>query len=237
MSDGICLERMRADLHVHTTYSDGRDPPDLVVEAAEAGGLDLLAITDHGPALHVGMAEPVIPRYLSAISELKDSTTGVRLLAGIEANIINESGEIDIEERIREKLDILVVGIHRLQRVADPRQMALSYLNSLVRTVERRRVDIIAHPFQFHGDLSRFLEREEIAQLLEAAARRGTAIEINEKYKAPGEDFYRMCLERGVKLSLGSDAHSANSVGKFSWAEGVLRKIGASKSDLFFESI
>ena len=227
---------MRADLHVHTIYSDGCDPPDLMIEAAEASGLDLLSITDHGPALHVGMAEAVIPHYLSVLSELKD-TAGARLLAGMEANVVNESGEIDVGDELREKLDILVVGVHRLQRIVDPRQMALTYLNSLMKAVERCRVDIIAHPFQFHGDLSRFLEKEEITQLLEAAARRGTAIEINEKYKAPGEDFYRMCLERGVKLSLGTDAHSASSVGRFTWAEGVLRRIGASRSDLFFETL
>lgn len=222
---------MKADLHVHTEFSDGRDQPEAMVEVAEARGLEILAITDHGPALHVGMRENQIADYLSTLMNLKKDAD-IRLLVGIEANVVNESGDIDIDEKTREKLDILIIGIHRLWFVSDPREMALAYLRSLVNAIRRHRIDVVAHPFQFHGDLSRFLTVDEIAELLEVAASCGTAIEVNEKYRAPGEDFYRTCLERGVLLSVGTDSHRAESVGKLDWVSAMLEKIGGSREDL-----
>ncbi|MEM2508448.1 MAG: PHP domain-containing protein [Candidatus Hadarchaeales archaeon] len=224
---------MKADLHVHTEFSDGRDPPEVMIEAAEARGLKLLAITDHGPALHVGMKENEISGYLSTLENLRENAK-LKLLVGIEANVLNESGDIDIEEETREKLDILVLGIHRLWFVSDPREMALAYLRSLVNAIKKHKIDVVAHPFQFHGDLSRFLTIDEIRELLEVAASRGTAIEVNEKYRAPGEDFYRACLENGVMLSVGTDSHRAESVGRLDWVSGMLEKIGVSEGDLLY---
>jgi len=224
---------MKADLHVHTVFSDGKCSPELMVETAEMRHLDLLAITDHGPALHVGMREDQIPKYLSEMGRLKENS-GLKLLVGMEANIVNESGGIDVDEELRGKLDILIVGIHRLPVVSEPREMAILYLNSLINAIRRNRIDVVAHPFQFQGDLSKYLTVEEIENLLNAAAERETAIEVNEKYKAPDENFYRLCLKHGIRLSVGSDSHRAESVGKLDWVSSILQKIGASESDLIF---
>jgi putative hydrolase len=60
-------------------------------------------------------------------------------------------------------------------------------------------------------------------------------MEVNEKYRAPEANFLSLCLREGVKLSVGSDAHNPEEVGKIDWAMSTLRKVGAKREDLILE--
>lgn len=223
----------RFDFHVHTSYSsDGEGTPAAMVEAAEVRGLEAVAITDHGPELSVGISPDKIEPMLGDV-ELARMDAAIPVLGGIEANITDQSGAMDIDERMLARFDILLVGVHKLRSPSrDSAVLAREYLTSLVNAMSKKRVDIIAHPFHLHVNLARYLTREDILAFSKLAAERGIAIELNSKYHLPDEDFLGICLREGVKISIGTDAHTPGEVGRVDWALATLRRAGASEEDL-----
>lgn len=222
------------DFHLHTSYSDGTSAPPAMVEAAEARGMEAVAFTDHGPELSVGTPREKLDFMLQDI-ELAREDAGIPVLAGIEANVVDEGGRIDVGDDLAEKLDFLALAIHYLRGANDRLEMARDYLMRATRAIERREADVFAHPFFLHHDLLPHLSREEIEDFLRLAAARGVAMEVNMKYKAPGDEFFALCLREGVKLSVGSDAHATADVGRIDWALGVLKRIGAGREDLILD--
>lgn len=221
------------DFHVHTLYSsDGESTVSSMVEAAEARGLAAVAITDHGPELSVGISPHKIVPMLRDI-ELARKDARIPVFTGMEANIISIDGEIDLDEWLVEKLDVLVVGLHRLRSFGHrPEELARDYLKSVMNVMERQRVDILVHPFQFHRYLAPYLSPDEINEFVKLAAKKEVAVELNSKYRVPDENFLRECLREGVKLSMGTDAHTAAEVGRVDWPMAMLRRVGARAEDL-----
>ena len=232
----MLFEHMPAkfDFHLHTSYSDGRSTPLAMVEAAEAHGLEAIAFTDHGPELNVGIKREKLIPMLQDI-QIARGDASMPVLTSIEANVVDESGRIDVEEEFVKKLDLLMVGIHYLRKTDDRLEMARDYLARATKVIEQQKVNIFAHPFFLHHDLLLYLSREEIEEFIRSAAERGVAMEVNEKYKAPGNEFFTQCLREGVKLSVGSDAHKLAEVGRIDWALATLRRVGAKREDLILD--
>lgn len=221
------------DFHVHSSYSsDGEGTAASIVEAAEARGLAALAVTDHGPELSVGISpDKIIPMIRDIELARKDAR--IPVLIGMEANIIGMNGEIDLDERVMEKLDVVVAGLHKLgSSVRQPEELARECLSAVMNVVERQRVDILAHPFQFQRYLAPHLSPDEIKEFSKLAAEREVAIELNSKYRVPDEEFLRACLREGVKLSIGTDAHTVAEVGRIDWPMAMLRRVGARQEDM-----
>ncbi|MFN4133085.1 MAG: hypothetical protein ACK4GQ_01790, partial [Candidatus Hadarchaeales archaeon] len=150
---------------------------------------------------------------------------------GIEANIAVENGVIDIDNNVIQKLDILMVGVHTLNSHT-PSEMAKEYLTRVINCINIYEPDILAHPFHFHSDLLPHLSPSEVREFVKLVAQKEVAVEINVKYKAPNLGLLQMCLEEGVLLSIGSDAHRVAEAGEIGWALEILEKIGATKDDL-----
>jgi len=219
------------NFHTHTLYSDGECLASGIAEAAEASGLAAVAITDHGPELSVGINPGKIPLMLQDI-EMAREDANIPVLAGMEANVVNVSGAIDLDEEIIKKLDILVIGLHTLGGAPTQEELAKNYLLAITNAMRRQRADVVAHPFRLHSYLAPYLSPEEIDEFVKLAAEKGIAIEINSKYRVPDEELLRACLREGVKLSIGTDAHTAAEVGMVDWQMAVLRRIGARQEDL-----
>ena len=222
------------DFHTHTLYSDGVGTVVAMVEAAEARGLEAVALTDHGPELSVGIPREKLISMLQDI-EITREDASIPVLAGIEANVVDEGGTIDVDDEFIRKLDILVVGIHKLGKVKDPAELARDYLSRARNAIERHEFDVFAHPFYFHHYLAPHFLREDLEDFVRLVAGHGVAIEINMKYRTPDEEFLRLCLREGVKLSVGTDAHTTGEVGRVDWALGVLRRLGAKREDLILD--
>jgi len=222
------------DFHTHTLYSDGSGTVASTVEVAEALRLEAVAITDHAPELSVGIPREKLTPMLRDI-EIAREDAGIQVLAGIEANVMDEWGAIDCEDEFSRKLDILLVGIHKLGRARDPAELARDYLRRATGAIERYKFDVFVHPFYFHHYLAPHLSPEDLEGFVGLVAERGVAIEINRKYRVPDEEFLRLCLREGVKLSVGTDAHSAGEVGRVDWVLGVLRRLGARREDLILD--
>lgn len=224
----------RFDFHTHTRYSDGTCSHAEMVQAAVARGMEALAFTDHGPELRVGVGREKMEQMLEEI-KIAGEEAEIPVLAGIEANVVNRYGSLDVEEDFIKKIDLLSIGIHDIEEIYLG-DNAHEYLSRATRAIERQRVDVFCHPFFFNVDLLPSLSREEIEDFVDLAAEKNVAMEVNVKYKMPGDDFIRLCLKKGVKLSIGSDAHRITEVGKIDWALSVLRRTGAKREDLIFDN-
>ncbi|KUO39701.1 MAG: hypothetical protein AVW05_01405 [Hadesarchaea archaeon DG-33] len=223
------------DFHTHTLYSDGASTVALMVEAAEARGLEAIALTDHGFELSMGIPREKLASMLRDI-EIAREDAGIQVLAGIEANVVDEWGTIDVNDESSRKLDILLVSIHRLGRARNPTEIARDYLMRATNAIEHHKFDVFVHPFYFHHYLAPHLLPEDLEDFVRLAAGHEVAMEINIKYRTPDEEFLRLCLREGVKLSVGTDAHTPGEVGRVDWALGVLRRLGAKREDLILDS-
>lgn len=222
------------DFHTHTHYSDGTSSHSEVVEAAVRRGLEALAFTDHGPELRVGVDRGKMEQMLQDI-KIAGEGAEILVLAGIEANVINRYGGLDVEDDFIKKIDLLSIGIHDIEEsyLGD---IAHEYLLRATRAIERQRIDVFCHPFFFNVDLLPSLSWDEIEDFVDLAAAKNVAMEVNVKYKVPGEDLIKLCLKKGVKLSIGSDAHRISEVGKIDWALSTLKRAGAKREDLICEN-
>lgn len=223
------------DFHVHTHYSDGTSEPVKMVEAATARGLKGIAITDHGPELSVGISPTKIGQMMNDV-EIVKKDADIPVLLGIEANIIGLDGGIDIDEEALDRLELVVGGLHNLASPARVSEaIAKDYLETVMNTIKLQKIDVLAHPFWFHEDLSKYISQEDMEDFAKLAMEKGVAIELNTKYHSPSREVLTTCLREGVKLSLGTDAHTPREVGDLTWQMNIIKKVGAKKEDLVLE--
>jgi DNA polymerase (family 10) len=197
---------IRADLHTHTTWSDGRLSVLDMAKAARGRGLKTLAITDHSASLGVagGLSVDEIKAQRSEIdaaqAELGDS---IRLLQGSEVEI-RADGSLDFPDEVLAGLDIVVASLH-----SGLRQSRQQVTERLLSAIHNPHVDIIAHP------TGRMIPNREGADLdmdavLAAAAEHGVALEINaHPSRLDLDDVYaRRAIGAGIRLTINTDSHS-----------------------------
>lgn len=231
--EGWCLA---ADYHTHTRFSHGRGSVAENVEAAARAGLTEVGICDHGPALlFIGLrSEDRLAEMRRQVEEARVRHPSVRVLLGVEANVISPEGDLDISDAAVAALDILLVGLHpqirpslwqgawplvwknALARVAGRlglggrlarvlEEARRINTRALVRAVERYPVLAVTH-----AGLKMDVDMEELAT---ACARRGTAIEINSLHGYPRDADLQVALRCGARFIISSDAHDPARVG------------------------
>ncbi len=218
-----------ADWHTHTIYSDGKGSIAMNVQAASALGLEQIAITDHAPS-NLGVGVKDLERTLAAmqreIDRCNQEQPEIQALLGLEANLIDHQGKLDVPEHLRQPLDILAISLHPLvrpdnawdgvrmfapnlwQRVTGIRSRRLRNLNTkaMVEAVERHDVSFVAHPGLWI-DI-------DTAELAEACTRRDTALEINCNHADQLAGYVQAALPSGVDFVINSDAHTPEEVGQ-----------------------
>ena len=207
------------DLHTHTiasghAYSTIQE----MARAAADKGLEILGITEHAPALP-GACDPIYFRNLHVVPRLM---YGVRLLMGVELNILETSGRLDLDERHYRCCDIRIAGIHALCWQGGTRTQNT---DAMLAAIENPWTHIISHP----GDGTAELDFEPIVR---AAARTQTLLEINSSSLIPlrgktqarpnNLEILRLCRKAGVPVILGSDAHISFSVADYHYALPLL---------------
>ena len=213
----VALPDLRGDLHMHTTATDGRDSLEAMAAAAHAAGRSYIAITDHSKALAManGLDERGVLEHAARVRALNGRFEGLTLLAGIECDIL-EDGRMDLADDCLAQLDIVVASVHsRFNQ--DEAQMT----DRVLRALECPWVDVLGHPTG-RLLLKREPARVNMEQVATAAARHGVALEINcQPHRLDLNDAHaRLARERGVRLVVSTDAHSANELGNLRW--GVL---------------
>lgn len=224
--------RLLADLHTHTVAS-GHAYSTLTenVHVARSKGLELIAVTDHGPRVPQGQ-HPWHFWNLKAVPSVLDE---VRILKGCEANpALDADNGIDLPDDLLRLLDFVAVGFHPLTGFDDGDRSRNT--EALLRVIANPFVDMITHPgndHEFPLDLDR---------VVSAAARFGVILELNDHSFAPTSarssscarerEFAEASLAAGVPLAVGSDAHFATAVGRFDAACAVAEELGIDEGRL-----
>ena len=113
LGGGDVRAALRGDLHVHSNWSDGSAPIEEMMLAARDLGHEYCALTDHSPRLRVanGLSADRLRKQLDVIDELREAVAPMRILTGIEVDIL-EDGSLDQEEELLERLDVVVASVH-----------------------------------------------------------------------------------------------------------------------------
>jgi len=225
----VTLEDLRGDLHMHTTATDGRADAETMARAAQAAGLQYLAITDHSKALAManGLDERRALEHAAVVRSLNERLDGITLLAGIECDI-RADGTMDLADDCLAQLDIVIASVHSAFNL-DEVQMT----ERVLRAIANPYVDILGHPT---GRL--ILKREgypvRFEQIVAAAAAAGVALEINSQVDRLDLDDSRARLakERGVKIVIDSDAHSPAALGGLRWGAITARRAWLEATDV-----
>lgn len=219
-----------ADLHIHTVASGHAYSTVLEnVTAAAEKGLAMIAITDHGPQMPGGPHEYHFGNLKAVPSELY----GVRILKGIEANVIDREGNLDLPEERLSSLDIVLAGLHT---VCSPYGSIQENTRMMVNAMKNPWVDGIVHP----GNPE---YRVDVETIVKAAVEYDVALEINNsslRVSRAGsrpycETIASLAKRYGAKIMLGTDSHFAFAIGNFNEAIAVLKKYEIS-SDLVINS-
>ena len=210
LPDLIELQDIKGDLHCHSeTSSDARASLEELAEASKKRGYEYLALTDHVTmsGIIMGVDEDNFNNYLREIREVNDKLDGFRFLAGLEVNI-KKDGSLDLPNKLLKELDIVLAGIHSNFQMSEEENT-----KRLIRAIENDIVDIIAHPrgrkIGERGSLDL-----DFPRILEKAKKTGTALEINASpVRSDLDDIpIKQSIERGVKLSIGTDSHRVESL-------------------------
>jgi DNA polymerase (family 10) len=199
------LADIRGDLQMHTTASDGRDSIEEMGEAAKKLGYEYIALTDHSKAVTVanGMDDKRTLAQIKKIRAAQERVHGIRLLAGIEVDIL-KNGSLDLSNEVLAQLDVVVASIHSFMNLERE-----AMTDRILAAIENPYTQILAHPT---GRL--LLRRESFAydveKVLDAAKKNGVAVECNAyPDRLDFNDVHlRMARERGVKVVISTDAHS-----------------------------
>ncbi|MCQ2144482.1 MAG: phosphatase [Bacteroidales bacterium] len=217
------MKKVTLDLHTHTVAS-GHAYSTLqeMAKAAAEKGLGILGITEHGPSLP-GACHPL---YFRNVHVIPREMYGVRLLMGVELNIIDNEGNVDFDEFFMEKTDLRSAGLHSLCYTPGTREENTA---SVIKVMENPWIQIITHP----GDGTAELDFE---QLVLASKRTGTILEINNSSLIPCRgkaasrgnnlEILRLCAQHQVPVILGSDAHISFSIADYTYLYPLLKEVG-----------
>jgi putative hydrolase len=208
---------LRGDLHSHSDWSDGGSPIELMVAAAGVLGREYLALTDHSPNLTIanGLSPERLTRQLDVVAEINaDGLSGrgnpvsrVRLLTGIEVDIL-ESGELDQDPGLLDRLDIVVASVHSKLR-ADRKTMTRRMLGG----IQARHTNVLGHCTGRLVEGSRGTRPPsefDAKEVFAACAEYNVAVEINSRPERqdPPDALIQLALEAGCLFSIDSDAHA-----------------------------
>lgn len=219
---------LQGDHHVHSTFSD--DAVSTLAEnvaAASAAGLTTIRLVDH-----VRRSTTWVPDYLAAVRELQVSD-GLTVLTGVEAKILDASGEIDIPD-LPAGIDRILIADHQFpgvdgplgptavrERIADgwAADDALDQLvSALIAAMRRHPGNQLAHCFSILPKIGLSeddLGSERIAEWARTAAETDTLVEVNEKWGCPGPLLLDALGDAGAELVASTDSHVASEVGRY----------------------
>lgn len=197
---------IRGDLHVHSTYSDGRDSIEASVRTAAALGYEYIAITDHSQSSAASrnlMLDEIAPQR-EEIARVREQFPGIAILHGVEVDILPD-GTLDFEDAVLEGFDIVLASMHE-----SARQDGATLTRRCIKAIRHPLVNIITHPAnQIVGRRQGYLL--EFDALYAAAVETGTALEIDgaaTHLDLDGEHA-REAIAAGVTLTIDSDCHRA----------------------------
>jgi DNA polymerase (family X) len=216
----VAHDDVRGDTHTHSDWTDGVDSIAVMARAARDLGHEYIVLTDHSPSLGItrGLPPDRVEAQRVEIARLNAELAPFRILHGTELEI-RADGTLDYPDELLARFDVVIASIHtgRGQSSEQLTRRALS-------AIEHPHVDVLAHPS------GRIVNRRDPlpldwTRLFEAAARSGTALEINGSPRLDLEDSLARAAGRaGARLTLASDAHRTEELGQQRYAVDLARR-------------
>jgi len=203
----IQVEDIKAELHSHTTASDGKMSIEESAEIAKSRGFHTLAITDHSQSSAVagGLSPERLHKHIKAIREANEKVEGITIMPGSEVDILVD-GTLDYDDDLLAQLDVVVASPHAGLR-AKPKQAT----KRLLKAIEHPMVHIIGHP------TGRLIERRpglepDWNEIFAAALEHDVALEINSHWMRLDlrDTHVRAAVEAGCKIAIDCDVHRAD---------------------------
>ena len=218
ISDG----HIRGDLHMHSSWSDGRDTIEDMVLASRQLGYEYIAITDHSERAWSSrkLTADEVPDQRAEVEFLRQRYPGIQILHGIEVDIMHD-GSLDFEDDLLARFDIVLASLHD-HGGHDGAWLTERYM----RAIHHPLVNVITHPANRSPAQSSGYDLD-FDRLFAAATETGTAMEID---GAPGHldmdgVLARRAIAAGVTLVVDSDCHRAEALARqMRWGVGTARR-------------
>jgi len=228
LPDLVNYNDIKGDLHIHTTWSDGKASILEMANKASQLGYEYLAITDHThlPVAR-GLDEKRLTQQMNEINKINSEIEGITILKGAEVNL-DSYGNLDISGDILNEMDLVVAAVHYDLR-QDPEKMRERILMAL----ENEHVNILAHPTG-----RKLKERQpyklDIEQLFQKASETGTILEVNSQPKRLDlKDIHvKMAGEYGCHLAVSTDSHHIADLNCMELGVATARRGWAEKKDI-----
>jgi DNA polymerase (family 10) len=225
----IRVEDLRGDLHMHSTWSDGRNSIEEMVEACAARGYEYMVISDHSKSLAMtgGLDAYRLREQWKEIDEVRARHPEIRVLRSMEVDILGD-GSLDLEDEMLAGLDLVLVSLHsRLDLPLVPQT------ERVLKALEHPQVNIFCHP------TARLINRRKPAELdleviLRRAAELGVALELNcSPNRLDLKDTHlRLARELGCKIVIDTDSHRTRELGLMRYGVDQARRAGLSPGDV-----
>ena len=220
---------IRGALHCHSTWSDGKASIAEMAEAARVRGWSYIGITDHSQAAFYagGLTRDRVLQQHDEIDALNAASPGVRILKGIEADILAD-GALDYDADLLDRFDFVVGSVH--SRFAMDRQRMTE---RVLRALDDPYLTVLGHPT---GRL--LLSRDpypiDMDAVLEKAGAVRVAVELNADPKRLDLDWRLLSRAKalGVAIEIGPDAHSIMGLDNMTIGVGMARKAGIAAGDV-----
>ena len=204
---------LKGDCHIHSDWSDGGSPIDVMARTARDLGHEYMVLTDHSPRLKIasGLSPERLRQQLKLVDEINAELAPFRILKGIEVDI-NEDGTLDQEPELLDQLDVVVASVHSKLR-ADEKEMT----PRMLKAVSNPRVNILGHcTGRIVVGRGRPESQFDADAVFAACAEHDTAVEINSRPERldPPRRLLRKAVDAGCKVSIDTDAHAP---GQLEW--------------------
>ncbi|MGB2991702.1 MAG: DNA polymerase/3'-5' exonuclease PolX [Paenisporosarcina sp.] len=201
----IHVESVKADLHMHTTHSDGAHTLREMVEACVAKGYTHMAITDHSHYLRVanGLSAERLRDQMKEIGKLQKEYPSIHILAGTEMDILPD-GSLDFDDDLLSELDFVIASIH--SSFSQPQE---KIMERLFTAMKNKHVDMIAHPTgRIIGQRNGY--EPDVSQLIKWAAEYGKILELNANPHRLdlATEYLIEAQNLNVPIAINTDAHA-----------------------------
>lgn len=225
----IRIEDLRGDLHMHSTWSDGKSSIEEMVTACAAHGYEYMVISDHSKALAMtgGLDAYRLRLQWAEIEGVRARHPEIRILRSMEVDILGD-GSLDLEDEMLAGLDLVLVSLH--SRFDLP---AAQQTERVLKALEHPEVNVFCHP------TARMINRRKPVEMdldliLRRAAELGVAVELNSSpHRLDLKDTHLvLAREVGCKIVIDTDAHHTRELDQIRYGVEQARRAGLTPADV-----
>lgn len=225
----VGYDDIAGDFHIHSTWSDGSDTIEAIVQQAQQKKYEFVGIADHSQSLKIahGLSEERVKKKRKEIEKLNNKYDDIHIFCGTECDIKSD-GTLDYSNKVLRSFDFVYAGVHMGLKM-DGKEMT----KRLISAMQNDHVTFLAHP------TGRLIGRREayaldMDKLLETAKETDTFLEINAfPDRLDLNDVHaKMAKDRGVKCVLGTDAHSVKNLSFMHFGIATARRGWLDKKDI-----